>query len=99
VTISPFDGVIMKKITDSSYNFTGLTPDNSYTVTVVGRNRAGVGESRMMTTVAGDFDKLIHICMLALMDSSYSIRYSYCTPLSLQLVAKISHYLAYKIYS
>jgi len=33
------------RITDTSYNFTGLAPDNSYTVTVVGRNNAGVGES------------------------------------------------------
>ena len=44
VTISPFDGVVMMKINDTSYNFTGLTPDNSYTVTVAGRNDAGVGE-------------------------------------------------------
>jgi len=29
----------------TSLNFTGLTPDNSYTVTVAGRNDAGVGES------------------------------------------------------
>ena len=31
-------------IMETSYNFTQLTPDNSYTVTVVGRNDAGVGE-------------------------------------------------------
>ena len=41
VTISP-SGVMMR-ITDTSYNFTGLTPDTSYTVTVAGRNNAGVG--------------------------------------------------------
>ena len=48
VTISPSDGVVMMKITDTSYNFTGITPDNSYTVTVAGRNSAGVGESTMI---------------------------------------------------
>ena len=47
VTISPSDGVVMMRITDTSYNFTGLTPDNSYTITVAGRNDAGVGESSM----------------------------------------------------
>ena len=65
VTISPSDGVMMMRITDTSYNFTGLTPNNTYTVTVAGTSDIGVGESSMMTTVAGDFDKLIHICMLA----------------------------------
>ena len=45
ITISPSDGVVMMRITDTSYNFTGLTPDNNYTVTVAGRNDAGVGES------------------------------------------------------
>ncbi|XP_065915150.1 mucin-17-like isoform X4 [Dysidea avara] len=44
----------MMRITDTSYNFTGLTPDNSYTVTVAGRNSAGVGESTArMVSVAG----------------------------------------------
>lgn len=47
VTISPSDGVMMMRITDTSYNITGLTPDNSYTVTVAGRNDAGVGESSL----------------------------------------------------
>jgi len=45
VTISPSDGVMMMRITDTSYNITGLTPDNNYTVTVAGRNSAGIGES------------------------------------------------------
>jgi len=45
VTISSSDGVMMMRITDTSYNFTGLIPDNSYAVTVAGRNDAGVGES------------------------------------------------------
>jgi len=45
VTISPSDGVVMMRITDTFYNFTGLTLDNNYTVTVAGRNDAGVGES------------------------------------------------------
>ena len=49
VTISPSDGVVMMRITDTFYNFTGLTPDNSYTVTVAGRNNAGVGESTRLT--------------------------------------------------
>ena len=44
VTISPSDGVMMMRITDTSYNFTGLIPDNSYTVTVAGRNDASMGE-------------------------------------------------------
>ena len=45
VTISPSDGMMTMRITDTSYNFTGLTSDNNYTVTVAGRNRAGIGES------------------------------------------------------
>ena len=44
VTISPSDGVTMIRINDTSYNFTGVTPDNNYTVTVTGRNYVGVGE-------------------------------------------------------
>ena len=38
----------MMRITDTSYSFTGLTPDSSYTVTVAGRNDAGMGESSMI---------------------------------------------------
>jgi len=45
VTISSSDGVMMVRTTDTSYDFTGLTPDNSYIVTVTGRNDAGVGGS------------------------------------------------------
>ena len=48
-TISPSDGVMMMRITETSYNITGLTPDSSYTVTVAGRNDAGVGESASVT--------------------------------------------------
>jgi len=43
VTISPSNGVMMMRITDTSYNITALTPDTSYTVTVAGRNSAGGG--------------------------------------------------------
>ena len=49
VTISPSDGVMMMRITDTSYNFTGLTLNTYYTVTVAGRNNAGVGESVSVT--------------------------------------------------
>jgi len=35
----------MIRITDTSYNFTGLSHDNNYTVSVAGRNNAGVGTS------------------------------------------------------
>jgi len=45
VTILPSDGVMMMRITDTSYNITGLAPDTSYTVNVAGRNSAGVGKS------------------------------------------------------
>ena len=47
VMISPFDGVFMMRITDTSYNFTGVTSDNSYTVTVTSRNDIGMGQSMM----------------------------------------------------
>ena len=48
----------MMRITDTSYNFTGLISDNSYTVTVAGRNSAGVGESTArMVSVAGNFSE------------------------------------------
>ena len=44
----------MMKITDTAYNITGLTPDTSYTVTVAGKNDAGIGKFiKMITTVAG----------------------------------------------
>jgi len=48
VTISPSDGRMMR-ITNTFYNFTGLRPGTSYTVTVAGINMAGVGESNMIT--------------------------------------------------
>ena len=56
VRISPSSGVMMMRITDTSYNFTGLTSDSIYTVTVAGRNNIGVGESAsVMVSFAGDF--------------------------------------------
>ena len=61
VTISPSDGVMMMRITDTSYNFTGLTPDNIYTATVAGINDAGVGVSAsMVASVAGNL-----VCIFA----------------------------------
>ena len=45
VTILPSNGVIIKRISDTFYNLTGLTPDTNYTVIVTGTNMAGVGES------------------------------------------------------
>lgn len=46
VTLSPSDGIMMTRITNTSYSFTGLMPNNSYIITVAGRNAApGVGES------------------------------------------------------
>ena len=44
VTISPSAGVMMIRITDTSYNFTGLQFGANYTVSVAGRNNAGLGE-------------------------------------------------------
>ena len=35
----------MINVTDTSYNFTGLTPNINYNVTVFGINMAGNGES------------------------------------------------------
>ena len=48
VMISPSDGVIMMRITDTTYSFTGVISDNSYTVTVTGRNDDGMGLQSMM---------------------------------------------------
>ena len=59
VAISPSDGVVMMRVSDTSYNFTGLTPDNNYTVTVAGINNADVGESGDMIVSAEG--KLVHI--------------------------------------
>ena len=47
VTISPSDGVTVMIITDTTYNFTTLTPGTNYTVTVAANNMAGVGNSSM----------------------------------------------------
>ena len=60
VTISSSDGVVLMMDTtiQTSYNFTGLTPDNSYTVTVAGRNDAGMGQisnTSVMAPVKGDY--------------------------------------------
>ena len=64
VTISPSDGVEMMRITNTSCNFTGLTPDNSYTVTVAGRNDAGVGESTdMIVLIAGKLVQVKYRCI------------------------------------
>ena len=49
----------MMRVSDTSYNFTGLTPDNNYTVTVAGINNADVGESGDMIVSAEG--KLVHI--------------------------------------
>lgn len=34
----------MVNITDTSYNFTGLKPNTTYTVTIAGINMAGTGQ-------------------------------------------------------
>ena len=49
VTISPSDGVMITKITNTSYDFTGLTPDTRYTVIVACINIAGTGDSSTVT--------------------------------------------------
>jgi len=49
VLISSTDGVVMLRTTNTFYNFTGLRPGTSYTVTMVGINIAGVGKSNMIT--------------------------------------------------
>ena len=43
VTISPSDGVMATRITDTSYHFTGLNTGITYSVAVNGANMAGVG--------------------------------------------------------
>jgi len=44
---SPTDAV--KRTANTYYNFTGVRPDTSYTVTVAGINMAGIGESNRIT--------------------------------------------------
>ena len=47
---------MMSTTIQTSYNLTGLTPDSDYTVTVTGKNNAGVGESAsMIVSVEGNF--------------------------------------------
>ena len=43
VAISPSDGVVMRRIAGTTYSFTELTPYTVYSITVAGRNEAGVG--------------------------------------------------------
>ena len=52
----------MMRITDTSYNFTGLKPDTSYTVTVAGRSDAGVGEFISMVTTTAGKNQLFDVC-------------------------------------
>ena len=40
---------MITEITNTSNNFTGLSPGTSYTVTVAGINKAGTGESSTVT--------------------------------------------------
>ena len=47
MTISPSDGVVVMRITDTTYSFTALIP-GTYNVTVAGNNMAGVGQSNMI---------------------------------------------------
>ena len=47
----------MMRIAGTSYNSTGLTPDNSYTVTVTGRNDAGESETSMNITTLSNCKK------------------------------------------
>ena len=48
VMISPSDRVTVMIITDTTYNFTTLTPGTTYTVTVAANNMAGDGQSNMI---------------------------------------------------
>ena len=87
VTISPSDGVVMMNLTDTSYKFTGLTPDNSYTVTVAGRSVAGVEESTTrMVSVAGNFSE----CTVYLFTI---VLFKFTDQLSLNCTCSCSYYL------
>ena len=48
VMISPSDGVTVMIITNTTYNFTTLTPGTAYTVTVAANNMAGIGQSNII---------------------------------------------------
>ena len=49
VTMSSSDGMIMILTTDTSYNFTGLTPGTDYTVSIEPSNMAGSGQAYTQT--------------------------------------------------
>ena len=59
VTISPSDGVMMMRTTNTFYNFTGLTPGTNYIVTVSGINMAGIGESNMITVSTLNMNEVV----------------------------------------
>ena len=57
LTISPTDQMIMiMRITDISYDITGLTPGTSYDLTVNSSNMAGSMESVMMISIPNTND-------------------------------------------
>ena len=59
-------GVVIQSIsTDSnSYNFTGLTSDTSYTITIVGRNRVGQDVVVNHTSSLKSNGKVLHFLFL-----------------------------------
>ena len=48
--------IMMMRITNTSYDITGLTPDTSYNLTVISSNMAGSVESVMMISIPSTND-------------------------------------------
>ena len=57
LTISPTDQmIIIMRLTDNSYDITGLTPDTSYNLTVISSNMAGSVKSVMTISIPNKND-------------------------------------------
>ena len=95
VTISPSDGVTMMRITDTSYSFAGLLNATIYTVTVAGRNAAGVGLSNMEMVTTPNLNSFLpgnfecYICVLI----SVIVHYSLVTVQCIFAICTIIYYI------
>ena len=61
VRISSSDGVIIINVTDTSYNFTGLTPNTNYNVTMAGDRESIIVGYHVPTSCF--FIRSVYICI------------------------------------
>ena len=63
LTISSDETILMVNTTDNYYQFTGLTPETDYTISIQPSNSAGSGQSYTETIRTASNSEYYYLCM------------------------------------